>query len=153
MTCADCEERLSQYLEDTLRGVERSALEVHLQSCAACSALVAEMKEVIAWGKTFPAYEPPVWLPHRILANTPVIARESWLDTLSSIGRWIIAPRIAMAIFTAVLVFGWLGNIAGISPDWSAILQDPVEAAIRAYYRSPLVSQIQSRIEQFMEIS
>jgi hypothetical protein len=92
----------------------------------------------------------------RIVANTPVITRESWLDTLASIGRWIIEPRIALAIFTSVVVFGWLGNITGISPDWSTVIRDPgaiYYQAVRAAYRSPLVTEIQSRIEQFMEIS
>jgi hypothetical protein len=118
--------------------------------------LFAGMKEVVEWGKGFPVYEAPAWLPSRILANTPVRARESWFDTLASIGRWIIEPRTAMAIFTATLVFGWLGSIAGISPDWATVVRDPgaiYYQAVRAAYRSPLVTQIQSQIEQLMEIS
>ena len=105
--------------------------------------------------------------PARIIANTPRLARESWTDILTAAWKWIIDPRAAMGVFTAVLVLGWLGNLAGISPDWGAVVRDPsaiyygaqgamnraYDEAIRAYYRSPLVTQIQSRIEQFREIS
>ena len=93
--------------------------------------------------------------------------RESWLDTLAFIWKWIIEPRTGVAVFTAALVLGWLGNLAGISPDWTAVVRDPAaiyygaqgalnrayDGAIRTYYRSPLVTQIQTRIEQLREIS
>jgi len=75
--------------------------------------------------ETFPAYEAPQWLPSRIVANTPRIARESWIETLRLAWQWLIEPRTAMAVFTATLVLGWLGSLAGISPDWSAIVRNP----------------------------
>lgn len=156
MTCGQCEERMSDYMDDALSVAERKSIIQHLQSCMACDELLAGIRGVVEWGRSFPVVEAPAWLPARILANTPVIARERWFDTLASAGRWIIEPRTAMAIFTATLVFGWLGSIAGISPNWAAVVRDPgalYYQAVRAAYRSPLVTQIQSRIEQFMEIS
>ena len=85
----------------------------------------------------------------------------------TQLGRWIIEPRIAMAIFTAALVLGWMGSLAGMSPNWNMVARDPAavfygaqglvnrayDEAVRAYYRSPLVTEIQSRIEEFREIS
>jgi anti-sigma factor RsiW len=156
MNCAQCEERMSDYIENALVPGDRQLLTQHLASCAACTDLLTGMREVVAWGRNFPAYEAPGWLPARIVANTPVIARESWLDTLASIGRWIIEPRTALAIFTSVLVLGWIGGAAGISPDWGTVVRDPRTAyyqVVRAAYRSPLVTEIQSQIEQLMEIS
>jgi anti-sigma factor RsiW len=168
MNCAQCEEQISDLLENALNATQRSAVELHLQSCHACTELLAGMTEVLAWGKSFPVYEAPAWLPTRIIANTPRIARESWLDTLTSVGRWIIEPRTAMALFTATLVLSWLGSLAGISPgNWTTVVRDPAaiyygaqglvnrayDEAVRSYYRSPLVTQIQSRIEQLREIS
>src|SRR6266850_1179227 len=100
MTCTHCEERMSDYLENTLSAAERGAVDLHFQSCTACSELLAGMTEVLAWGKTFPVLETPLWLPMRIIANTPRVARESWLDTIASIGKWVIEPRTAMAVFT-----------------------------------------------------
>jgi hypothetical protein len=121
------------------------------------------MREVISWAHRFPVYEAPPWLPSRIVANTPRRLRESWLETLRLAGQWIVQPRTAMAIFTATLVLGWLGSLAGISPDWSAIVRNPAavyyqgqatvncmyQGAVRAYYESPLAAEI----EQLMEIS
>ena len=156
MTCGQCEERMSDYLENVLSIPERTSVELHFQSCRVCSDLLAGMKIVANLGKTFPVHAAPAWLPARIIANTPVIARESWFDTLRSIGRWIVEPRTAMAIFTATLVLAWMGSIAGISPNWGAIARDPSTIyyqAVRACYRSPLAVRIQSEIEQFMEIS
>jgi len=156
VNCSQCEERICDYIEGALLPAEQQAIGQHLSACGACTDLVASTREVLAWGKSFPAYDAPTWLPARIVANTPVITRESWLDTLASIGGWIIEPRIALAIFTSVVVFGWLGNITGISPDWSTVIRDPgaiYYQAVRAAYRSPLVTEIQSRIEQLMEIS
>ena len=167
ITCTQCEERMSDHLENTLSAAARAAVDLHLHSCTACSELLAGMSEVLAWGRTFPVHEAPAWLPMRIIANTPRVARESWVDTIATVWKWIIEPRTAMAFFTAVLVLGWMGNLAGISPNWNTIVRNPTsiyygaqgavnrayDEAIRRYYRSPLVSEIQTRIEQLREIS
>ena len=167
MTCTHCEERLSDYLENALSAADRAAVELHFQSCAACSDLLAGMTRVLAWGKGFPVHEAPAWLATRIIANTPRVARESWADTIGSVWKWIVEPRTAMAVFTATLVLGWLGSIAGISPNWTTVVRNPTsiyygaqgamnhayDEAVRRYYRSPLVTEIQTRIEQLREIS
>ena len=156
MTHDECEALMSDYIEGALLPAVQQAFSQHLASCAICTDVLAGMREVVAWGKNFPAYDAPTWLPGRIVANTPAIAREGWLDTLALIGRWIIEPRTALAILTSVLVLGWLGTVTGISPDWATVIRDPgaiYYQAVRAAYRSPLVTEIQSRIEQFMEIS
>ena len=167
MNCAHCEQRMSDYLENALSAADRGGMELHLHSCAPCNGLLAGMKEVLVWGKNFPVYEAPAWLSTRILANTPRVARENWFDTVASVWKWVIEPRTAMTVFTATLVLGWLGSLAGISPDWTTVVRDPAavyygaqevvnhayDEAIRTYYRSPLVTQIQARIEQLREIS
>ena len=167
MNCIKVEELLSDYLENTLSLDNRGLVDTHLPSCPACSDLLADMSEIVAWGKSFPVYEAPSWLAARIVANTPRVSRESWLDTLTAVGKWLVEPRTAMAVFTATLVLGWMGSIAGISPDMvrnvrrpSAIyygaysaLNRAYDEAVRSYYRSPLVSEIRTRIEQLREIS
>jgi hypothetical protein len=171
MNCAKAEEWASDYLEDALAADDRRAMASHLETCSACTELLAGISDVLSAGKAFPVYEPPPWLAARIVANTPRIARETWRETVASIWnsvwKWISEPRIAMGAFTAVLVLGWLGSIAGISSDWVAVVRHPssiyygahtvvnraYDGAIRKYYRSPLVTEIQTRIEQFREIS
>ena len=72
-----------------------------------------------------------------------------------------------MSFFTAALVLSWMGSLAGISPDWATVVRNPAaiyygaqgaanrayDEAVRKVYRSPLVSEIQTRIEQLREIS
>jgi anti-sigma factor RsiW len=158
---------MSDYLESALSAADRAAVELHLQSCSACSELLAGIADVLAWGRSFPVHPAPDWLAPRIIANTPRVVRESWLDTIASIWKWVIEPRTAMAVFTATLVLGWMGSVAGISPDWGTVVRNPsaiyygaqgaanraYDEAIRKVYRSPLVSEIQTRIEQLREIS
>ena len=166
MNCSNCEERMSDYLEGALSPHDRNAVDLHLQSCTACSELLAGMSEVMAAGKTFPMYEPPAWLPARIVANTPRVARESWVDTIAAAWRWVVDPRAAMGVFTATLVLGWLGSLAGISPSLTVVrnpaaiyyeaqgaMNRAYDEAVRTYYRSPLVNEIKTRIEQLREIS
>ena len=167
MNCRTVEELASDYLEGALSADSLRAVDAHLPTCAACTELLAGMSEVLSAGRVFPVYEPPTWLATRIIANTPRIARESWTDTIASIWKWIFEPRMAMGIFTATLVLGWMGSIAGISPNWVSVVRHPAgiyygahtlvdrvyDEAIRKYYRSPLVTEIQSRIEQLREIS
>ena len=167
MNCVKVEEYASDYLEHSLGANDRRAIHAHLQSCLGCAELLAGISSVLAAGKVFPVYEPPTWLATRIVANTPRIARESWVETITSIWKWIFEPRTAMAVFTATLVLGWLGSIAGVSPDWASAVRNPTaiyygahsvlnrayDEAIRKYYHSPIVTEIQTRIEQIREIS
>jgi anti-sigma factor RsiW len=167
MNCGIVEELASDYVEHSLGANDRHAVDAHLQSCPACAELLAGISQVLAAGKVFPVYEPPAWLATRIVANTPRIARESWVDTIASMWKWIAEPRTAMAMFTATLVLGWLGSIAGVSPNWASAVRNPTaiyygahsvlnrayDEAIRKYYHSPIVTEIQTRIEQIREIS
>ena len=166
-TCANCEELMSDYLEGALAQTVRHAVDLHFSSCDACSELFANMGKLLDWGKTFPVHEAPAWLPSRIIANTPRVERERWIDTIAAVAKWVVGPRVAMGVFTATLMLGWLGNVAGISPNWTTVVRNPTaiyyeaqgavnrayDEAVRRYYRSPLVSGLRSRIEQLREIS
>jgi anti-sigma factor RsiW len=41
-------ERLSEYVDDELSGADRAALEAHLTSCAECSAVLSDLRRVVA---------------------------------------------------------------------------------------------------------
>jgi len=167
MNCAYCEERISDYLENALSTSEKQALDLHFRSCGACSDLLTGVGNVLEWVKGFPTYPAPEWLPKRIIANAPLVLRETWLDTVRAGWKWIMEPRTAMAVFTATLVLGWLGGRAGLSFDAVAGLRAPAaiyeraegavsgayNAAVKAYYQSPLVGAIECRIAQWREIS
>ncbi len=166
MNCTTLEARLSDYLDGLLPSVEKQGLETHLASCDSCRQLHENMAGVISWAQSFPVFRAPDWLVTRIIANTPRIERETWLDTLGSMGRWILEPRTAMAVFTATLVFGWISNITGVQPRLSDfrsptaiyynagdLVNEVYDGAVRLYYRAPLVTEIQSQIERLRESS
>src|SRR5262245_6315890 len=160
MNCTNCEERLSDYLENTLNDSERAAIELHVRTCSACGELLVGMREVLEWGAGFPSYDAPPWLVTRIVANTPHVVRETWLDTLAAVGRWFIEPRTAIGLLTTVLMIGWLGSVTGISADVSSFVRNPAavyyrayDQAVRTFYRAPVVTEIRSQIERLREIS
>jgi hypothetical protein len=175
MNCKHCEDHLSDYLEGTLDSDEgvalREEMELHFQSCSACSELLEGVRDVMQWGREFPSKLAPEWLPSRIVANTPRVVRVTWGDWARAAWRTVSEPRFAMALMTSVLMFGWLGSAAGFTTSDLSIVRNPsviyygVEGwasrvygdAVRHYYSSPIVNtiqcQIHSRIEQFRENS
>jgi hypothetical protein len=62
---------------------------------------------------------------------------------------------------------GWLGSLAGVSPDIGSLVRNPAaiyysagdlagrayDSAVRSFYRAPLVTEIRSQIERLREIS
>jgi len=160
MNCTRCEERLSDYLENTLDNSERAALELHLRQCGPCAELLAGMKAVLDWGQSFPSYEPPAWLAARIVANTPQVMRETWLDTLASAGRWFFEPRTAIGLLTTVLMVGWMGSLAAPAADWNSLVRNPsaiyyraYDEVIRTFYRAPVVTEIRAQLDRLRDIS
>jgi len=171
MNCTFCEDRLSDYLEDTLNAAERVLLEEHLKTCSTCRELLDGVRNVMDWGRELPALMPPPWLASRIVANTPHVIRVTWGDWIGSVWRNVCEPRLALALLTSALMLGWLGSLAGFTVADVALVRHPSAMynrlggwanrlygdAVRSYYSSPLVNtiqcQIHSRIEQFRENS
>jgi anti-sigma factor RsiW len=155
LKCTDFEEKLSDYIEQSLAENDRLALEVHLHSCSSCSELVSGMKLVMAVGRSFPVHAPPPWLATRIVANTPPL-RPSLRQRLAAFSQSLAEPRTALAIFTAAIVMGWIGggSVRGAVMDRAeGVVSCAYDHAIRTYYRSPMIIEIQSRLDQLMENS
>jgi hypothetical protein len=165
MNCKYCEDHFSDYLEDALHAEEKSAMELHFQSCSACSDLLEGVRDVMQWGREFPATAAPEWLPARIVANTPIVVRITWMDWFRSAWRTVSEPRFAMALMTSVVMIGWLGSTAGITASDLSIVRSPAAVyygvegwatrvygdAVRNYYSSPIVNSIQCHIHSGIE--
>jgi predicted anti-sigma-YlaC factor YlaD len=156
MNCKDCEERMSDYLERTLENQVRSAVEAHLRSCGNCSELFAGIAHVIETGKSFPVHDPPLWMASRIVANTPAFERKTLRAAIAASWRSLGEPRTALAIFTAAVVFGWVGGETvreAIFNKAESVMSCTYDRAIRSYYRSPVIIEIHSRFDQLLENS
>ena len=155
LNCAECEEKLSDYLEQLLGEDERKTVELHLKSCLLCSELVSGVTQVITAAREFPVHTPPAWLATRIIANTPPF-QPSFRNRLAALWQSLGEPRTALAIFTATIVLGWIGG-GGVREAVfiraEGMVSCAYDQAVRSYYRSPVVIEIHSRIDQLMEKS
>ena len=103
MTCAELEILLCDYVDGTLRGEEKAALEGHLTECAACAELAKDVTGAVSLIERTALVEPPAELLTRILHHAPIgrpVARErkSWFRKLtgglfesvcSRVMRWV----------------------------------------------------------------
>ena len=67
MTCAELEILLCDYMDGTLHGEEKSALESHLAGCSACTELAKDVSGATAFLERVATVEPPAELLTRIL--------------------------------------------------------------------------------------
>jgi hypothetical protein len=153
--CANCEEKLSDYMEQSLGADERAAMELHLQSCRSCNDLLSGMSLLVEAGRNFPVHTPPAWLASRIVANTPA-PRRSPVSRLAAFWQSLGEPRTALAIFTAAMVMGWIGGGTvreAVFNRAEGVVSCAYDRAVRSYYRSPVVIEIHSKLDQLLETS
>ena len=156
INCTECEERMSDYLERTLEDKVRFAVDAHLRSCGNCSEVFSGIAHLVEAGKSFPDYVPPPWMALRIVANTPAPERKTIRDAIAALWRSLGEPRTALAIFTAAVVFGWIGGVGvreAIFNKAESVVSCTYDRAIRSYYRSPVIIEIHSRFDQLLENS
>src|SRR5258708_3614085 len=115
MTCAELEILLCGYVDGTLRGAEKTALESHLAECSACAELAKDVAGVTAFIDTVATAEPPAELLTRILHVIPngrqKTERPSWWRKL--FGGWVntvLSPRYAMGMAMTVLSFSMIAK-------------------------------------------
>jgi anti-sigma factor RsiW len=102
-----CEELpVAAYVDGELDPVEERAVERHLEGCAPCRALVADLRTVRAAAFTLDRREPPADLFERIQARVAAEPRSSprllgWPNTRTAWGTWLAAAA-ALLITTAI---------------------------------------------------
>lgn len=177
-SCAAIEDRLAALVGGDVDPSERDRLLTHVGSCVPCRELHGAIFHGLSWARTFPRHDAPASLMTRILEETapprglparetwPV--RETWIDTLSLVARWLVEPRTAMMALTSVLVVGWMFSVAGVRPDIrslsnpaaifdsvQSIADEVYDEGVRLYYSVPhaVVGEVQARIERLREES
>lgn len=106
MNCKEMEAKLISYTDGRASDAERTAVERHIESCAACRARVAEFRGVWSALDEAPALEPSpsfdARLRQRIAAEPP--ARGGWFGWLMP---W---PRLALATALIALLAVWVAT-------------------------------------------
>jgi Putative zinc-finger len=170
MTCAELEILLCDYVDGTLRGAEKTALESHLVECSACAELAKDVAGVTAFIDTVAAAEPPAELLTRILHVIPTgrqkPERPSWWRKLFGGWHTVLSPRYAMGMAMTVLSFSMIAKFAHIEPrKLTQADLDPVkiwagiddrahrswDRAVKYYDNLRLVIEIQSRLKEWTD--
>ena len=172
MTCSDLHILLADYVDGTLRGEEKSALESHLAECAACAELARDAAGAVAFMERAAEVEAPPELLTKILfemSNGPsrAVVKPSWVHRV--FGKWldpVLQPRFAMGMAMTLLSFAMLGRLSGIevrqlSPSdldpvkvWMAA-EDRVhrawERSVKYYESLRLVFEIQRQLNEWTD--
>lgn len=162
--CNQVDELLCDYVDRTLNAEQKQAFESHVQSCAACAELVADVTGATSFLERVSGVEAPRELITRILYNTPKeapllekLSPKSWLRRFLSP---MLQPRFAMGMAMTILSFSMLGKFVTPVRQLKPSDLDPVKVfrsidegvhrtwdnAVKYYDNLRLVYEIQTAI-------
>jgi hypothetical protein len=114
MNCADVEIAICDYLDGTLTGERKAAVERHLAECPACAELARDSAAAVAFMKRAAHVEPPPELITRILFDAPwnkgrtqPKGVRSWIAGILSP---VLQPRFAMGMAMTILSLSLLAR-------------------------------------------
>ncbi len=165
--CGQIEERLSDYIEKSLEAAEAQEMEAHLQDCAKCAALEAQMRRLLgAMAEMEGGMEAPPQLAAKILEQTlgprkSTRGGEAW-TWLKSLWKPQVLVGMAGALATLALVaqFTLPARMRGNAATPAGILRSANRQAHLVYARGVkyvndlrVVYEIQSRLRNEPEPS
>jgi len=136
-------DRLSEYVDGDLTPEERRSLEAHLDGCATCARIVADLRAVVATARGLPDRDPTADLWSGIAARLPDAPGVTSLPLRRRQRKWtaFAVPQLAAAGLALVLVSSgvlWValrdGGEAGAPPVTVPVMTvspaatDPAEA-------------------------
>ncbi|MBS1874516.1 MAG: zf-HC2 domain-containing protein [Acidobacteria bacterium] len=171
MNCADLEILLCDYVDGALHGEQKTLVDEHLASCAACAEMAADARGAVEFMQRAADPEPPAALVTKILFELPAVRRAEHKSSDSAWRRFrakwlepVLQPRFAMGMAMTVLSFAMLGRFAGIEVRqlkpadlnpvkvWMSVEDRALRTWARAvkYYDSlRVVYEIQSRLHEW----
>ena len=172
MTCAELEILLCDYVDGTLRGEERTALENHLAGCASCAELSKDVAGAVSLIERAAVVEPPAELLTRILHHAPIgrpsaSDRKSWYRKLfGGMVESVLQPRYAMGMAMTILSISMLWKFSGMERRqlrpadldpvkiWAAIDDNAHRAwdrTMKYYDNLRLVIEVESRLKELTD--
>ncbi|HXH25714.1 MAG TPA: zf-HC2 domain-containing protein [Vicinamibacterales bacterium] len=133
MTCQRYEPDIGDYVDGTLPGDARAALEGHLASCAACRALAADLRAIRAAARELPPHDVPphVWTRLAAAFESETGARRAarWQGVFA----WEPLGAVAMLVLIASGL-SWVGGrlaSGGGMPPAVAAARLPIDVELR----------------------
>ncbi len=173
MNCSDVEILLCDYVDGTLHGEQKSAVEGHLASCAGCAESARDASSAVAFIDRAGVVEVPAHLVTRILFELPVarraehsVSRSGWRRFRAKWLEPVLQPRFAMGMAMTVLSFAMLGRFAGIrvrqlNPSdldpvkvWMTVEDNALrtwERGVKYYDSLRIVFEIQTRLREWSD--
>lgn len=153
MNCEDYNEAIGDLLDGTLDAARQAALDVHLAECAACDALVADLRAIRAATARLPMHAPPARIWERLATRLPAAApgepsreRGSFFSTLFA-PRWRLAWSGGLAAAVALTVFiAVLPQLRPVVPTTAPTTTAKSETAVHAD-GSDLVQSVESELQ------
>src|SRR5215469_6026571 len=178
MTCSDLEILLAEYVDGTIHGEQKSAIEEHLAGCPDCAALAKDSAAAVAFMERAAEVEAPPELVTRLLfemTNGPSRAavKPSWPrrifgKVLGSWGERLLQPKFTMSIAMTILSFAMLGRFSGIElrqlrfsdldpvKVWAGVedrAQRTWERTVKYYENLRVVYEIQTQLKEWTDQS
>jgi anti-sigma factor RsiW len=115
-TCEQIEARLSDYLDGTLGGTERTAFQTHVGECDRCAPLVAHVSQLLSGVRSMEQLEAPPRLVYSILDKTlgPRETATGWAAVLGWV-RGMASMRLAYGTLSIAGTFVILLSAVGFS--------------------------------------
>ena len=121
----DIRHRLSEYIDGSVTGEERAAIEAHLKTCMQCSSALKELRKAIEHIKAIEEIEPPAWMTQKIMAKVRAEAEKKGLFQRIFYPLTIKLPIQAVAVvFLAVTGFYIYQNIHPAQIPFEAPMQE-----------------------------
>lgn len=136
-SCVQVEERLSDYLENSLTQAERIEFRAHADACSRCAPLVAQVSHITERLRALELEPVPPLLASKILDQTlgPRKAKREWFSWIPMLWQ----PRFATGALTVVATLLIVFHAAGVKPSQlTAADFNPVTIIHRADSRAHL---------------
>ncbi len=171
MTCAEVEILLCDYVDGTLRGAQKSALDGHLAACSGCAELLRDITGAVDFIERAAVADPPAELLTRILHEIPAGRRAAWWRRIfgGRFGGWfesILQPRYVMGAAMTIVSFSMIARFTGIQPRqlhpsdldpvkiWTAVddrAHRVWDRTMKSYENLRWVIEIQSRLKEWSD--
>ena len=173
MNCGDFESKLADYIDGTLGGAERAALEAHASACPVCREFMGEVLDASAFLKRVEEVEPPAALITRIAYQAPMgrtrkpFEKQGLLSGLAT--KWlspILQPRLVMGMAMTILSFAMLERCTGVKGQhlqpadinpvrvWGSMEEKAVrlkDRLVKNYENLRVVYEIETRLKDLQQ--
>lgn len=119
LTCADLEISLCDYVDGTLHGEQKSAVEKHLAACPGCAQFARDCGAAVTFIERVEEVRAPQELMTKIVFEAHAVREKEFKKgpVRRWLSRWfapVLQPRFAMGMAMTVLSFAMMGKFAGI---------------------------------------